>query len=593
MGKLNAAHPRWLRMAILTGAAMLAVAPGRFVAGPGPSVGTWQPSNAIVFNKVVSSPTSGGGYDEPAPVEGGCVGPTPGDRLNFNANHSESWLTVRPGTDQLVGTSKFFFDKFSTFYNFYLGSYNINGATINGPNGSASNNIVQGYDCTTTGTQEMPPTWTNTTDPNADFDTQGRVYQTMLPFNAFWTTLNPNGEITVSYSDDMGAHWKIGNQGKALEFVPNESSFSFNFEDKQFIAVNHFPQSAANPNTDHVYAVWDLGNSAGNTVYIREATSRDHGQTFSPAQTISLAHIDQNRNAYPLPAVDPAGNVYVVYNNIGRINQTSDDFYVIRSTDDGATFGAPTLIATTNLNSNGAGSAGPPNTTFRNGIANGFAASPSYPGHLYLAYNKWDGTQYDVFFTQSVDYGQHWSSPLKVNDNVDAAGVPTDQFQPAVAAGPNGAVAVGFYDRRAACPDDKSVIPQDVRRTNFCIDVSVQPYKDGGTGAAAVGPNIRASQYTWDPQQPGLLVHNDGTTSDLQTLGGYGQMACASHNDPCKTSFIGDYFSVAISGTNIYTFSVSTHYPSTLKADPTSALPGNLYYQQQVLGTISRASVGL
>jgi len=34
-----------------------------------------------------------------------------------------------------------------------------------------------------------------------------------------------------------------------------------------------------------------------------------------------------------------------------------------------------------------------------------------------------------------------------------------DQFQPSVAAGPGGAVAVAFYDRRAACPTDASVLP--------------------------------------------------------------------------------------------------------------------------------------
>jgi len=150
-------------------------------------------------------------------------------------------------------------------------------------------------------------------------------------------------------------------------------------------------------------------------------------------------------------------------------------------------------------------------------------------------------------------------------------------------------VAVAFYDRRASCPSDASIIPQDRGRSNFCIDVSVQPYKDSGSGAVLSGPNIRASDFSWDPQQPGLGINPDGTTTDLQTLGGLGQMACASHNDPCRLSFIGDYFGLAISAGNIYTLSVSTHYPSNVKADDHSTL----YYQQQVLGTISRASLGI
>ena len=76
-----------------------------------------------------------------------------------------------------------------------------------------------------------------------------------------------------------------------------------------------------------------------------------------------------------------------------------------------------------------------------------------------------------------------------------------------------------------------------------------------------VGSNVRSSNFSWDPQQPGLLVNADGSTADLQRFGGLGQMACASHNDPCTLSFIGDYFGLAISRGNVCTFSVSTHYP--------------------------------
>jgi hypothetical protein len=143
---------------------------------------------------------------------------------------------VKPGTEDLVGSSKFFFDKYSTFYMFYLGAHQILGGT------PAGDNQVQGYDCVSTGTQAMPPSWTDTTDPNVDFDTQGRVYQTMLPFNAFWdaSRLHPDGEIDLSYSDDMGRHWVKGNHGVPLEPPNNASALQLgHVEDKQWVAVNH------------------------------------------------------------------------------------------------------------------------------------------------------------------------------------------------------------------------------------------------------------------------------------------------------------------------------------------------------------------
>lgn len=583
MGSPIVRHGRRMRAALLVGAALVAVSPARMAAGSTAGAATLWSSTVTANNIVVSTPTSGGGYPENPPVAGGCVGPSPN---NFNANHSESELVVKPGTEQIVGNSKFFFDKFSTGYNFSLGSYNINGS-------SHSNTIIQGYDCSTTETtpgvlnQNMPPSWTNVTDPNVGFDTKGRVYQVALPFNAFWTNLHPDGEITVSYSDDLGAHWITGNGGQALEQVPNATSKQLgHVEDKQWVAVNHYPGSKFQ---DHVYATWDLiDGNIGSTVKLRAAVSRDRGLTFAKATTIVSSSIDQLRDQFSQPAVDPAGDLYVAYTNIGTKTNVAD-FFVTKSADDGQTFSTP--VQAGSGNTIGVASGRVTNTTFRDGINFAFAASQDFPGHLYLAYNDFNGTQYDTFLIQSTDGGQSWSQPVHVNDDWNSGKV-ADHFQPAVAAGPGGAVAVAFYDRRADCPTDArdaSIIPQDRGRANFCINTSVQAYRDSGAGAVAVGSNIRASNATWDPQQPGLLVNPDGTTTDLQTLGGLGQMACASHNDPCRLAFIGDYFGLAISAGNIYTLSVSTHYPSNVKADDGSTL----YYQQQVLGTISRASAGI
>jgi hypothetical protein len=138
---------------------------------------------------------------------------------------------------------------------------------------------------------------------------------------------------------------------------------------------------------------------------------------------------------------------------------------------------------------------------------------------------------------------------------------------------------VAFYDRRLACPDDPSVLPADVGRTNVCIDTSWQVYKDSGAGAVPVGGNVRISTDTWDPEQPG------------QHLGGLSQYPCAGARDPCPTGrgFIGDYFGLAISEHNIYALMVSTHYPSDVTADE----GGLVYYQQQVLATVPRTAFGL
>jgi hypothetical protein len=451
---------------------------------------------------------------------------------------------------------------------FYLGAHQILGGTPSG------NNQIQGYDCVSTGTQDMPPSWTDTTDPNLDFDTKGRVYQTMLPFNAFWdaSRLHPDGEIDVSYSDDMGRHWVKGNGGVALEPPNNASALQLgHVEDKQWVAVNHIP---GNEFQDHVYAAWAVFN--GQAIKVRIAVSRDRGQTFDKAVTISAPSDVGPGVTYVYPEIDAAGTLYVSVVSFPA-NGGAHTMYVARSTDDGRTFSAFVPITTATIPPGEVY----PNTRFRSGIVESFAASPTYAGHLYLAYEDWDSTlgQADVKFTQSTDGGQHWSTPVVVNDNVDAPGAPTDQFQPSIAAGPGGAVAIEFYDRRQECPNDPSVLPDDVGRTNFCIDTTLQAYKDSGARAVATGPNLRVSQFTWDPEQPG------------QQLGGLSQYPCAGARDPCPTGsgFIGDYFGLAISDNNVYGLFVSTHYPSRVKADE----GGPIYYQQQILSTVSRADLGL
>jgi hypothetical protein len=128
------------------------------------------------------------------------------------------------------------------------------------------------------------------------------------------------------------------------------------------------------------------------------------------------------------------------------------------------------------------------------------------------------------------------------------------------------------------CPDDPSILPEHVGRQNFCIDVSLQAFKDRGNGAVRVGPNVRLSHFTWDPEQPG------------QTIDGIDRMACAAHTDPgVERAFIGDYFGLAISKGNVYTLAVSIHYPSDVIADN----GGSVYYRQQVLETVSRAALGI
>src|SRR5437879_11404374 len=135
---------------------------------PAAASGTWSSSVAFT-NQVADQVVLGGGY----PVPAGATAPTPGTCRTgtYDANRSESWIAVNPGTEDLVGTSKIFFEKYSTFYDFHMGGHTFPGGTYDG------SSMVTGYDCISTGSQNMPPSWTNNTDHNVAHDTPRGAHQ--------------------------------------------------------------------------------------------------------------------------------------------------------------------------------------------------------------------------------------------------------------------------------------------------------------------------------------------------------------------------------------------------------------------------------
>src|SRR5258708_36955705 len=89
---------------------------------------------------------------------------------------------------------------------------------------------------------------------------------------------------------------------------------------------------------------------------------------------------------------------------------------------------------------------------------------------------------------------------------------------------------------------------------NFCIDVSLQAYKDSGSGAVPAGGNVRITKFSWDAQQPG------------QSVGGLSQLPCADAD--CAVGCIGDYFAMAVSSGHIYGLFASITYSASRTADP-------------------------
>ena len=511
---------------------VMVFAPSIIVAAPD----SYAKSNHGIPNIQASSPAVAGATDK----DGGCVVNAP-----YNTHRGESWIAVDPSNAaHLVGMSKFFFDPL--FYLFHLGSY----ASFDGGN-TWSNEVIPGFDC------QAAPTfsWVNTTDPILAFDPNGVVYSTMLPYSLKYNSVGsqvwgvvPNSAISVVKSTDGGITWKTGNQGQPLA-IYNSSGLGLT-ADKQWMTAD---ANAKSPFAGNVYVGWTLFAGFSSELWFSRST--DHGENFSTPVQISFANNDGPFNTYIFLGTAPDGTLYISYNSFPSSLTPQSNVWILKSTDGGKTFSGPTLAATFRFVT----AVSLANTTFRDGISYNFNVNPAN-GHLLAALEVDSGSGVDVQLIESRDGGNTWSSPISVND-ASTVKDGTDQFQPSVAAGPNGTVAVAFYDRRLACPtNDANILSQDQGRTNFCINTSVQFFSDGSGGLQPLGSNIRVSQATWDPQNPGT------TTGQLAHPGGPNS----------STTFIGDYFGLALSNQNAYLLFVSNY---NLGKNPTND-------EQQFLGIV-------
>src|SRR5205085_2154695 len=183
----------------------------------------------------------------------------------------------------------------------------------------------------------MPPSWEDNTDPNVDFDTGAlgtkpvRAYMTTLPFNAFWEGgMHPNGEIDVSYSDDMGRHWVKGNGGEALDTTNNQTSLTFgHVEDKQWIAVNHFPLSVYH---DHVYATKSVDDGRTWGPFVLAASPIENPLGYFPPTNFRDGIIENFTASPTYP-----GHLYLTYESYDPVGGHMD-VYFAQSTDGGLTW---------------------------------------------------------------------------------------------------------------------------------------------------------------------------------------------------------------------------------------------------------------
>jgi hypothetical protein len=159
-------------------------------------------------------------------------------------------------------------------------------------------------------------------------------------------------------------------------------------------------------------------------------------------------------------AVGPTGQVYVAWElsgNNGGLNGRQVE--ISQSSNQAQSFPAsPVLVANIGCAGDCADWQGLAHSNEHPSLAIG---KGPHSGIVYLTWN--DGNRQapdtlsttgfynftDIMFSKSFDGGATWSTPVRVNNNLEGGTAPlTDQFEPALASDLTGRIAICFYDRR-------------------------------------------------------------------------------------------------------------------------------------------------
>jgi hypothetical protein len=345
-----------------------------------------------------------------------------------------------------------------------------------------------------------PPTGANGTDfgsdPTLAFDTNGRTFYGYIV--VFFG--NGNGikgtEMAVARSTDGGRTYPA-----VTYFSPQTGTNHFN--DKPMIASD---TNLASPYRDNVYAAWDAASGGSTGGGVRFARSTDHGASFT------VTRIDDpggpGRAIGADPFVGPNGEVYAAWNDY-----TANAIVFNRSLDGGATWDAPTVIATKNAPFD----VDIPAESVRRALVypacDADRSAGVHRGRLYCSWmdTRADGTT-NIYLSYSDNRGSNWSQPMPVGDAVSG----NDRFNQWLSVDPvTGQVNVSFYDTR-----------NDTTGSRYETDTYLSRSTDGVTWQSDTKvTTARSNEHDCAGVNPCSAINYGNQQGDYEGLVAYGGVA--------------------------------------------------------------------
>lgn len=334
-----------------------------------------------------------------------------------------------------------------------------------------------------------------TTDPVVAFDQKGTLYYVLMAYQADPVTGSrtcadqcrmPSEACQFGWCPDGGFNdWAL-NRAVQLVAVSDDGGATFHtltptLEGSFPVAIHDKAWIAAQNDGSAVHVLW-YAPVAGGNVYVR---STDGGRSFHEVKQLAPSFLGAGQGSFV--DVGPGDEVYASW-------RAGDDIMLARSRDKGGTWDAPRPVV--HMESTRAEN-GLSRRDLRDHVLPALAVDkfPDSP-HAGAVYFVWqDGRGEDdpsnVYFAASVDGGETFSKPIRLNDDATLA----PQIMPAISVSPGGVLDVTWLDQRL---DAEGLLLLDQFYT-YSLD-----------GGRTWAPNLRvrdAPDQGWDPR---LSKHQNG-----------------------------------------------------------------------------------
>ena len=237
-------------------------------------------------------------------------------------------------------------------------------------------------------------------DPSIDFNAAGDIFICYVDFTGILS--DPlEGALLVTKSEDGGITWSVPTEAVNIDVDPLRRPI-----DRPWMVIDR----STGPNAGNIYITTMNASGALSPFHPYVSISTDGGSSFQWKDLDGPDWLSGNIIFQPMPSPDVSSNgtFHAIYPSAVFTQSLLPQYILASSIDGGETFNYKTVLAS--------------QATVTGAFDDAKKAqicrvNPANPDHIVLVYLDTSNEELDIYMTESIDAGENWSTPTRINDD--------------------------------------------------------------------------------------------------------------------------------------------------------------------------------